>query len=420
MTNTSAHTPSAPPETRAHAPLLDIYEQMIGGVRMAEILTRVTRVVQQALHVERATIYVLREPTQELESIITVGMVARPIRVPVAKSSLAGFCALTGRSLIVPDVHADLSHIDPEMRFDASWDRINRFRTRDVMCAPALFGEQVVGVVQGINSTRRSFDQNDLNELAAMARLVGYALYHARLYDELASLKRLDQEKAEFMRIMVHELKAPVAAGRTLVEGLRFAHRDDPQIEGVTGKIANRMDQLLALVEDILELSRIKSAKPLGEVTVLDAAEQLRRLIDPYAQQAADKGLRFEVDLPAAPVLVRFDEKGFELVLSNLLSNAVKYTLEGFVRIEMEVNREQVTLRVSDTGIGIPPAEVPHLFGEFFRASNARRSGIRGSGVGLAGVKQLVERFNGQLELETGQYPGSTFTVHLPIHQHDS
>ena len=114
---------------------------------------------------------------------------------------------------------------------------------------------------------------------------------------------------------------------------------------------------------------------------------------------------------------MRFDAQGYRLVVSNLVSNAVKYTPEGDVRVTLKRDGAWAVLEVSDTGIGIPEKEVPKLFGEFFRAGNAERKGIQGSGVGLAAAKQMVERFDGQMALQTRENAGSTFTVRLPVHE---
>ena len=120
-----------------------------------------------------------------------------------------------------------------------------------------------------------------------------------------------------------------------------------------------------------------------------------------------------------AALPVRMDGKGFSLILSNLVSNAVKYTHAGRVSVVLRPTGDWAVLTVSDTGMGIPEAEIPSLFREFFRASNAKRQRIQGSGVGLAGVKQIVERFGGQMEFESRENEGSTFVVRLPLHGDD-
>ncbi|MGD8903254.1 MAG: GAF domain-containing sensor histidine kinase, partial [Anaerolineae bacterium] len=341
--------------------------------------------------------------------------VSRTIRVPIREDSLAGYCALSGRSFVIPDAYGDLSFIDPKLRFDRSWDERNQFRTRDVMCAPAIFKGELTGVVQVINHRKSPFSESDLLPLQSVSRFVAYALYHAKMRDELATLKCLEKEKAEFMRILVHELRAPVGTSKSMAATLRYLNQDDEQLNSVLGRIESRMDELLSLVDDILDLSRIKAGRPLGDIAVHDLVIGTRSDCEPYQDEATAKGLSLVLDLPASPVLVRIDLQAYHLIVSNLVSNALKYTPTGSIQILLHTQGPWAVLQVKDTGIGIPEAQIGQIFTEFFRASNARQSQIPGTGVGLAGVKELVERFDGELEVVSEENQGSTFTVRLPL-----
>jgi two-component system phosphate regulon sensor histidine kinase PhoR len=246
---------------------------------------------------------------------------------------------------------------------------------------------------------------------------VAYALYHARMHDELASLKGLEKEKAEFMQILVHELRSPIGTSKSLAAALRFVNKEDENLSSVLGKIEARMDELLLLVDDILRLSQIKAGKPLGDIAVHDLVVKTRSDCVPYLDEAAAKGLSLSLDLPTSPVLVRIDLQAYHLILSNLVSNAVKYTPAGTVQVHLQEKAPWAVLEVLDTGLGIPEADISQIFTEFFRASNARLSRIPGTGVGLAGVKELVERFHGELEVTSEENRGSTFTVRLPLEE---
>jgi CheY-like chemotaxis protein len=125
--------------------------------------------------------------------------------LPIKESSLAGYCAVTGRSYVVPDAYGDLSVIDERLHFDRSWDKKTQFRTRDVMCTPAMFKGKIMGVIQVLNGKDRSFQESDLNVLKNISHMVGYALYHAKIYDDLATMKKMEMEKARFMQIILEE-----------------------------------------------------------------------------------------------------------------------------------------------------------------------------------------------------------------------
>lgn len=406
-----------PQEIGIQENMFRLYEQMLGDIDIVHVLQNTTKAVAQLLNAERATTYLVRQDSQELESAAIIGNVARIIRIPINENSLSGYCASSQRSFIIPDAYGDLSSIDPKLRFDRSWDEVTKFRTRDVMCVPAVFRDEVMGVIQVMNSKGDPFQQADISKLQGISRFVAYALYQARLYDELATLKRLDKEKAEFMRIMVHELKAPVGASKALASSLVYANRDDPKLSHVLNRIEMRMDQLLTLVQDILELSRIKAGQPLGEIIVYDLTAETKAIGEPYLDEAEMKGLSMTMSLSEYPLPVRIDQQGYRLIASNLISNAIKYTPSGSVKVNLRQDQSWAVLEVADTGLGIPEDEIPQLFGEFFRASNARKSQIQGTGVGLAGVKELVERFGGELEVASKENEGSTFVARLPLNK---
>jgi len=395
--------------------LYDLYEQMFGEVGTVNVLQKTSEVVCKILNAERATIYIAKKETSELNSVAFIGNVSQSITIPVNNESLAGYSALTKRSFVVPDAYGDLTYLDPGIRFDKSWDKVNMFRTRDVICAPAVLKGEVMGVIQAINSKDDSFSDDDILALENFSRFIAYALYHARLYDELATLKGLEKEKAEFMRVLVHELRSPVATAKMIVSALLFTAKENPEIADSLEKIGDRMDQLLMLVEDILHMSRIKSGNPLGDINIFDLVPETQSTFGKYLEEAEAKGLDMKIKLPSEPVSVRIDIHGYRLISSNLISNAVKYTMQGTVTVSLEKEDKWAVLKIKDTGMGIPKDDVANLFTEFFRASNARKSQIMGTGVGLAGVKELVTRFGGRLELSSEENAGSEFTVRLPL-----
>ena len=392
-----------------------LYDHMLRSPSLADVLGELREVVCSVMSAEATTVYLLRPETQSLEASVLVHNVPRIIRIPVQPDSLAGYCAHSGRSFRVPDAYADLSAISPALHFDRSWDDAHGFRTRDVMCAPAIARGETVGVVQVLNSRGDPFDESDLAALESVARLVGYALHHARLYDDLAGLRQLQKEKAKFMLVMVHELKSPVAAAKMMQDLLTHDLLPQDEIPKTLAKMGARLDSLLHMITDILDLSGFSSGEAMGKIEVVDLSAALSEVAERYRDQAEHKGLRFDVSLAAEPLRIRIDTRGLAIVFSNLISNAVKYTAKGSVRISLSREGGAAVLRVRDTGIGVPSAEIPKLFREFFRASNAKKAKIEGTGVGLAGIRQLVERFGGELRLESKEDEGSEFSVHLPL-----
>ncbi len=401
-------------------PLFRLFERIIGDLKVRDVLEHASGIIQETLDCERVTVYQVQRDTQELVSGAIIGNVNQIIRVPIREDSLAGYCAVSRRCFAVPDAYGDLSVVDPALRFDRSWDARNGFRTRDVICVPALFRGEIMGVIQAINKRDGPFEARDIAPMRSLATLVGYTLYNAQLYEDLETLKGLKREKAKFMRVLVHELKSPATGAKSLVSAHRFVHGDDAVSAEVLGRVDARMDQMLGIIEDILHLSQIQKGEPLGEVAVFDVAARTAEVAGGYADQAREKGLCLTLDISGDPIHIRFDRKGWDMVVSNLVSNAVKYTPEGAVSVSVsrlvapDGGIPKVLLEVRDTGLGIPEDDIPRLFTEFFRASNVRAGDIKGTGVGLAGIRDLVERFNGRISFESRVGEGSTFTVSVP------
>lgn len=391
-----------------------LYDRMLGDVSVPKVLHHVSTVVCDALNAERTSIFLVREETGELESVAVVGNVPKSIRIPIDYSSLAGYCAKTGKAFIVDDAYGDLSDVDPAVKFDERWDRLHRFKTRDVVCAPAHFRGEILGVCEVLNSKSGGFKRTHLRALESIARLVGYALYHAKLYEQLSDMKRLDLEKATFMRTMVHELKAPVAAARMLIDAASDPETANDEREELYQNVGHRLDDLMAMIQGLLAFSRVKSGQALGEIKVVDAVYELRSCCEHYRDLARAKGLEFRLHTPTTRLPLRIDVKGLHMILSNLLGNAVKYTAKGHVQASIAADEAHLRIVVEDSGIGIPSDETEGIFKEFYRASNARQAQIEGSGVGLAGVKALVDRFGGQICFTSEAGKGSTFTITLP------
>jgi signal transduction histidine kinase len=176
---------------------------------------------------------------------------------------------------------------------------------------------------------------------------------------------------------------------------------------------------MLLMINDILFLSKVKAGSILGEVKVVELARSISEDLGLYKEQAISKGLEFILEIPDQEINIRIDIQALKLIISNLISNAIKYTDHGSIKvILLKLKKEQkAVIEIKDTGIGIPKEDHQKLFTEFFRASNVKKSEIDGTGVGLSGVKDLVERFYGEMDFESRENEGSQFTIKLPLYE---
>lgn len=239
------------------------------------------------------------------------------------------------------------------------------------------------------------------------------------VFHDITREKEISQTKNDFVSHVSHELKTPLASITAYSEMLADGEADDEETRKEFYKIIQTQAQRLnRLIEDILNVSRIESGlikvdkKPLS-LTIL--VEEQLGMIRSYAEE---KHITVTGCAPIVYDQVYADKDMMSQVIVNLLSNAVKYTPSGgFVKVDMQVDESAGTVRVSvtDTGVGIPEADIGRLFGKFYRVE-ANKNFAKGTGLGLNLVKQIVEKVhNGRVFVTSRQGKGSTFGFELPL-----
>ncbi len=235
--------------------------------------------------------------------------------------------------------------------------------------------------------------------------------------EESVEISRRDRDRSrDFLADVSHELRTPLAALRTFNQLLMESAGDDPEARAeFLESSAGQIERLDWLAQNLLELSKLDS----GLVLLDLRPDDLRAAVESAAHQhdaaAARRGVRLSVELPAAPIRIRHDPPRIGQVVANLVGNAVKFTPRGgSVRVAVEPTEDGARIDVTDTGVGIDSAELPHIFERFYRGSRANEARGSGSGLGLAIVRSIVDMHGGTVEVETGPDRGSRFTVHLP------
>lgn len=277
----------------------------------------------------------------------------------------------------------------------------------DFLTKPFSVDTLLLAVRQGLERRRLSLEAKRASEMEAETR---------RLMEEQERLLELDRAKQRFIRLVTHELKAPVAAIQYYLNLLQDGYVP-PEGQGeIIQACMARAEEELALIDDLLELGRLQTISPQSKVAV-SLSEVARQVLERFQPEAAQKGIRLDVSIEDVPPILGTPDQ-FKSLWSNLISNAIKYTPErGCVSVSLRTDGVHVIGQVSDTGIGIPPDEQKNLFTEFFRARNVKDSGIPGTGLGLVIVKRAVEDAGGTIEVKSEAGRGTTFTFVLPIQQ---
>jgi signal transduction histidine kinase/DNA-binding response OmpR family regulator len=267
-------------------------------------------------------------------------------------------------------------------------------------------------MAQGRSGRRFTADDRALaDDLAGRAAV---ALDNARLY---RNVQEADRHKNEFLSMLAHELRNPLAPIRNAVQVLRLCGGDPSKTSSVHDLIERQVQQLVRLVDDLLDLSRITRGKIRLQTEVVDVATVVASAVETSRPLLDARKHHFSVSLPAEPVHVLADPVRLAQVLANLLNNAAKYTEEGG-RIWLIGEREgnEVVLRVRDTGVGIPAEMLSSVFDLFTQVDRSLDRSQGGLGIGLTLVHRLVEMHGGRVEaFSAGTNQGSEFVVRLPV-----
>lgn len=232
-------------------------------------------------------------------------------------------------------------------------------------------------------------------------------------------LKRLDSSKSEFISIASHQLRTPLTAIKgflsLILEG--SYGKISPQIEDVINKVYAANGHLVELVENLLNVSRIDSGRIQYQFAPADITEIIRDLADSMTIIAKGRGLTLSFAYPEQSIEpFAMDASKIREVISNLVDNAIKYTKEGGVSVSLERRGDTVRIIVSDTGMGIDPADVRQIFQKFRRGDGAGKVDVSGTGLGLYVAKAFIEAHQGKILVHSdGAGKGSRFIVELPF-----
>jgi signal transduction histidine kinase len=258
--------------------------------------------------------------------------------------------------------------------------------------------------------------QERTDELARLRGQRELELERQRFSDEhMHQLVAADQRKNEFLAILAHELRNPLAPLRALFDLAR--HAPEQPLTDRMREIGDRQISLLTrLVDDLLDISRITSNKLELRPEVMDLRDAIESAISTSRPRIADRGHTLSAELPSEPVMVTVDSLRIVQVVSNLLNNAARYTPPGGkLRVGCGTGSERALVTVQDNGIGIPEELLPSIFGMFVQ-ERVRSDGSGGLGLGLALAKQLVELHGGAITATSaGRGCGSEFRVELPL-----
>jgi signal transduction histidine kinase len=296
-------------------------------------------------------------------------------------------------------------------------EEFRAFGFRSGIVVPLIARGTTLGVLSFASAVPGRFGPSELALTQDLARRAALAMDNARLYREAQSaIAARDQ----FLSVAAHELRTPITSINGFSELLRRevhgVAADPAKIVRFVDRLAGAGGRLALLVEDMLDVSRIRLGQLPLRLQPVDLAELVLRVATTYQEQHVEGRHRIVTDFPEDACVVVADDDRLEQVLTNLLDNSVKYTPgDGEIRIALTAVPDAVRLTVADTGIGLTPAELESIFKAFGRAENALSDNLPGLGLGLFICRSIVERHGGRIWAESaGEGRGTTMVVWLP------
>jgi len=379
------------------------------SLELPQVLDRLVRGATTALEAEAASIQLLDPSGTQLSMTAAYGLSKRfmengsstIIAAPLDQVDPLGRTEIVDDVLLKPDLAGLSQFVEEDIR--------------SFLSVPLQGRHGPLGVLRVYGRRPRSFGAQAAEFGTAIARQGAAAIENAMAFE---GLRRTDQLKSQFVRAVTHELRSPVAVSQSLLRvvirqiggSLNDLQRD------ILSRLSDRLDALQLLIDDLLDLAAGKVEGLEGELTPVSVESAVLSAIDRLEGPAAEKNIRVKVNSLQRGMTVVGSEEGLGRVFINVIGNAIKYTpAGGEVNVRMERRSNEAAVTVTDTGIGIPEVDLPHLFDEFYRASNAKETGIQGTGLGLAIVKDLVERYNGHVSIQSQIGQGTTVSVGLPL-----
>ncbi|MEW6706900.1 MAG: response regulator [Pseudomonadota bacterium] len=405
------------------------------NTRRSNFLSHVSRVLGGSLDVEvgmRQLLDLVVPEVSDCAALTVVDPGQTPARALVCRAGASGRRVTTEHPYaeLPPSLHAAFADVlDARVRIalhqpaPAGGEEAPALRLPAGPVFALVHGERVLGalLVAGKGDTR---DWPMFEELAGRAAI---AFENARLYRSLqveieerrqaeARLRESNQRKDEFLAMLSHELRNPLAPIRNALEVIRRVAMPDPKLAWATEVSDRQVAHLTRLVEELLDVARISQGKIALQTETLDLLKVLAYGVETARPLIEGRSHRLQLQLPSQPVWLRGDFARLSQVVSNLLNNAAKYTPEGgSIVLALTVEQGQAHVSVRDNGIGIEPELLPNVFELFEQGKRGLDRSQGGLGIGLTLVQRLVEMHHGRVEVRSGGAgQGSEFVVTLP------
>jgi signal transduction histidine kinase len=395
-----------PALVRRYAHLLEITRRLTSTKNMEDIHIQVAEGTVTLLECEAAVLFLQDIPSGSLYIATAAGVDPASLRGRVLprSNSLAAKTLLTNNPILIDRSSGELN----ESLFEATG--MAPLQPKAILAVPLRSKGNTAGVLEAINKLEGSFHPEDFSSLEALASQAAVSMENLRLFHQ-----------SDLIAELVHEIRTPLAALSTASSLLDRPDLNDSQRHSVLSTFRREIQRLSELTDDYLDLARLESGRVRMQMELFSVAALVSECVEIASPLVHAQGLRLRQDLPRDSLEIEADRTKIKQVILNLLSNAVKYNVP-LGEIILRAFRgpcigigdtTSVCIQVADTGKGIPPEDLPHVFKRFFRSQDGD-SLTRGTGLGLYIARHIVESHHGRIEVESRPGQGTTFTITLP------
>jgi signal transduction histidine kinase len=298
----------------------------------------------------------------------------------------------------------------------------------EVLLVPFYVSGKAVGTVWAVSHDHsHAFDQEDLRQLESLAIFASSAFQCVKALEKLSqqqnalrerdeALQLADRNKDEFLATLAHELRNPIAPISNGIQVLQLSETQDEDVRATTSMMERQIKQVIRLIDDLLDVSRISRGKIHLSRERTAVAEVIQHTVEAARVECDGKGIALTVELPDEPLYVYADPLRLPQVVGNIINNACKFTERGGkIHVAVGSDETDVIIRITDTGMGIHADQLEEIFGMFRQVDKSREKTQSGLGIGLALVKKLVELHSGNVAVRSeGLGLGSEFTLRIP------
>ncbi|MCF7908242.1 MAG: GAF domain-containing sensor histidine kinase [Candidatus Omnitrophica bacterium] len=385
----------------------NISKEISGNFNLEKTLNMLVDRIANVMSVGIVSLMLVGKNTGEMLIKFAKGLdkeIIKNVKVKLGEG-VSGWVAQTGQSLLVKDISKD-------PRFSK---RNGKYNTNSLLSVPLKIQDKVIGVINVNNKISKGvFNEEDLDILSKLADLAALAVTNSRLREDT---KHLDDLRANFIANVSHELRTPLTAIKESVGIIleEIAGNINSQQKKLLSLAVQSISRLSRLIDDLLDFSKVDAETREMKRTLFDIGRIAELAVATLRPLAQKKEVDIKISLPNRKIEIWGDEDKLYEVISNFIDNAIKYNKpKGKINLKLEDTEKNVKIIVSDTGIGMPKQDLDKIFDRFKRIEGYSKDKVKGSGLGLSIVKDIVEMHGGETFVDSEINKGTTFTVTLP------